>query len=165
MEERTRVVRNVILPEVGASRIVVEMLEGYNADGSWRGMWKANVFDRHDGFLLTATWEDATGELIQLSRSTRSTGGGRGGSSDVSHKDTLQSSMEAGECAREWMGKLGSVRRRSWKVEEPGREGTCWRVYLSCPEGRMLIQMEAKTGRPIYLSFRPSSFPLMRGIE
>jgi hypothetical protein len=159
MEERARVVRNVILPEAASSRVVVEAVEGYNADGSWRGMWKANVLDRRDVFLFTATWEDTTGELIQLSRSIN------GPSPAVSPETMLRSSAEAAEGAQTWMGKLNFVSRRPWKVESTGRQGSCWRVYLTCPDGRMLVQMDAKTGRPAYLSFRPSSFSSMRGIE
>jgi hypothetical protein len=148
MEERAWAVQKEILPEATSPSIVMERNEALNPDGSWRGLWKAHVSDLRDGFLFMAVWEDATGELVQFSwRSaigeTASDGPG----------NAIRSEATAIKAAKAWMKRLSPRQWQAATQVKRGRED--WIVYLVCPDGRMMVQMESATSKPTYLSFRP----------
>jgi hypothetical protein len=152
MEERAYAIQNVILPEAVSPCVSVERGEAYNPDGSWRGLWSARVSDQH-GFLFTVVWEDATGELLQFSRTKANQP--RSDCRDVA----LRSAAEAVQAAKNWIGKLSPISDQHWRASETAKlGGAYWRTYLVSPDGRMLVQMEAATGKPTYLAFRPTSF-------
>jgi hypothetical protein len=150
MEERAWAVQKEILPEATFPDVVIERARGYNPDGSWRGLWKARVSDQRDGILFAAVWEDATGELVQFSRSI----------ADQPHSDSpdaaIRSEAMAVEAAKSWLKRLSPVPHRQWQMAtEVMRLKENWTVSLACPDGRMLIHMEAATNKPTYLLFRP----------
>lgn len=146
--EQARAIQNVMLPEAVVLQIAVEPEEGTNRDGSWRGLWRSNVHVSQ-GLLFAAVWEDATGVLVQFSRTSVSPSPPRGWDS------ALKSEAAAEQAAKNWVSKLYSTKAEDWHPSETKKLGTAyWRTSFVGPEGRLLVELEAATGKPTYLAFR-----------
>jgi hypothetical protein len=151
MKERTRLIQNEIAWEkTRTARLVVERAVGSLRDGKPRGFWKSYLVDAHERNLLYVVCDDATGEPVHISQPLPRRGG-------VMNRETsLRTSDDATAAAAVWLGRIWPLSDTRWQpVREATRLHTQWRIEMHSSERHVLILLDAATGIPTFLSFRP----------